>query len=283
MNHGSVSLPYFDCILEGLRSGDHEITTAFSRFVHWGYWDRPSRSVGSVSDFVVAAARLSQQVVAAGRVRDGQRVLDVGCGLGGTLADLNQRFSGMDLYGLNVDERQLDYARRHLTARATNRIALVTGDACRLPFADASFDVVLCIEAIFHFPSRERFLTEARRVLQPGGVLALSDFVPRFVIPILWDRFERRFKPVVRRLYGPSDMRCTVRDYRRLASRAGLHVRRIHDITANTLPTYRILRPLVRRIAPDPDGAEEVIRRVEFATRLGLLRYLILRLARSVR
>src|SRR5262249_19875170 len=112
--------------------------------------------------------------------------------------------------------------------------------------------------------------------LRPGGRLALSDFVPRFVIPFLWDSFERRVKPKVTRLYGPSDMRCTLRDYRRLGRRAGLPLAHHRDVTWHTLPSYRVLRPLVRRIAPDPDGAEDVIKRVHFTMCLGLLRYLIL-------
>ena len=100
--------------------------------------------------------------------------------------------------------------------------------------------------------------------------------MPRLVIGWLWDYFDRRFKPVVNRLYGPSDMRCTLTHYRRLARAAGLKLVGKEDVTSRTMPTYHVLRPLVRRIAPDPDGAEEVIRRVEFTTRMGLLRYLIL-------
>ena len=145
-----------------------------------------------------------------------------------------------------------------------------------MPFADGLFDVILCVEAIFHFPGRARFFAEARRVLRPGGRLALCDFVPRLVIKPLWDYFDRRFKPVVDRLYGSSDMRCTMTDYRRLARQAGLRLALRQDVTRHTMPTYPVLRPLVRRIAPDPDGAELVIKRVEFTTRIGLLRYLIL-------
>ena len=271
-----MNLPYFDCILERLRLGDADVTEAFGRHVHWGYWDEPARSDGSRSDFAAATERMSREVIAAAAVCDGQRVLDVGCGFGGTLADLDQSHTGMDLYGLNIDARQLAHARNQLKPRPGNRIRLIAGDACRLPFPDASFDTVLCVEAVFHFPGRDRFFAEVCRVLRPGGRLAMSDFVPRFVIPFLWDYFERRFKPKATRLYGPSDMRCTLRDYRRLGRRSGLTLTLHRDVTQHTMPSYRVLRPLVRRIAPDPDGGEEVIKRVESTMRAGLLRYLIL-------
>lgn len=271
----NIQLPYFDRILT-LMEDDAEVEQVFGEHVHWGYWEDPARADGSAADFAAAAARLSRRVIAAGGVGDGQRVLDVGCGFGGTLAELGRFLPALELVGLNIDPRQLAHARRRLALN----IDLVCGDACRLPFADASFDAVLCVEAIFHFRSRADFFAEAKRVLRPGGRLTLCDFVPRFVIPFLWDYFDKRFKPVVTRLYGPSDMRCTLGDYRRLARAAGMQLVRKEDITPHTLPTYRVLRPLVKRIAPDPAGADRVMSRVEFTTRIGLLRYLILSFGR---
>ena len=276
MTSGRSNLPYFDFILECLHQRDADVTEAFSRHVHWGYWDDPGQSDGSISDFAAAAERLSQEVITAAGVCAGERVLDVGCGFGGTLAELNQRFAGMHLFGLNIDVRQLSYADGELLPLSNNRVNLVGGDACRLPFLDASFDVVLCVEAVFHFAGRDRFFAEVRRVLRPGGRLVLTDFVPRFVVPLLWDYFERRVKPKITRLYGPSNMRCTLAGYRELGRLTGMPLTGVRDVTWHTLPSHRVMRPLVRRIGPDPDGAEEVIKRVQFTMRIGLIRYLIL-------
>ena len=75
--------------------------------------------------------------------------------------------------------RRVEHHARKLVA-GRDRLAeagamAVNGDATRLPFADASFDGVISVEAAFHFPSRARFFAEAFRVLRPGGVLTMSD------------------------------------------------------------------------------------------------------------
>ena len=124
------------------------------------------------------------------------RVLDAGCGFGGTLACLQDRVERLDLTGLNIDPRQLQRAQKLVQPRPGSSLRFVAGDACALPFADASFDRVLAVECIFHFPSRAAFLAEVRRVLRPGGVLVLSDFVPASAwVPVTrmarWPALER--------------------------------------------------------------------------------------------
>jgi ubiquinone/menaquinone biosynthesis C-methylase UbiE len=79
---------------------------------------------------------MTHRVTEAGRVRDGMRVLDCGCGFGGTIASPNERFSGLDLVGLNIDARQLEVAERKVEAAPGNSVSFLQGDACELPVED---------------------------------------------------------------------------------------------------------------------------------------------------
>lgn len=65
------------------------------------------------------------------------------------------------------------------------RVKLSVFDAQKLPFGDASFDLLLLYEAFYYLPEPEMFLSEARRVLRPGGELLLSMPNPE------WDGFNR--------------------------------------------------------------------------------------------
>ena len=58
-----------------------------------------------------------------------------------------------------------------------DQLSFITGDACELPFDDNSFDVVLSLESAFHYPSREKFIREVKRVLKPGGKFMLGDIL----------------------------------------------------------------------------------------------------------
>ncbi|MBD1920659.1 methyltransferase domain-containing protein [Microcoleus sp. FACHB-831] len=274
MGKTNFQLPYFDALLEHFREGNAEIVQAFGRHVHWGYWENPSSSDGSVADFAIAAEALCRRVCDAGGVRDGLAILDCGCGFGGTVASLNERFSNVKLVGLNIDPRQLDRAREQVQPRKDNNIEFIEGDACELPFEDASFDVVLAVECIFHFPSRKQFFQEARRVLKPGGKLAICDFVPQQWSVLFLKLADIFVKPVVTRTYGYVEGNFSLLNYRNLAKNTGFVPILSEDITLNTLPTYPVLLRLIRQ---GEAAEEETINRLGgWVSRLGLIRYMIL-------
>lgn len=114
-----------------------------------------------------------------------EHLLDVGCGRGAVLIAAAQRLphgraEGVDLWR-SVDQSGNDPARTTENARAcgvADRIRLHTADMTRLPFPDASFDVVTSALAVHNIPSadaRRRAVAEMARVLKPGGRLVLVD------------------------------------------------------------------------------------------------------------
>jgi SAM-dependent methyltransferase len=236
--------PYFDHLFALLQQEDPDTVAAFGRHAHWGYWDDPATFDGSAGNYAEAAERLCRLVCDAAAIRDGLAVLDVGCGFGGTVASLNERFDRLDLVGVNIDARQLARAAREVKPRGANRIRFVCGDACKLPAAPARFDVVLAVECIFHFPDRARFFHEAAHALRPGGALTLCDFIPEEeLLPLLEQpEFNPLFNESTKASYGRIDVQCSTEAYRKLGAAAGLSLAGEVDMTRNTLPTYRFLR-----------------------------------------
>jgi len=194
------------------------------------------------SEFAAAQARLTGRVIELVALRPGQRVLDVGCGFGGTLAEIGARLAGMALIGLNIDRRQLELC-RGIMPRSGGSLALVEADACALPFAPATFDHLFCVEALFHFRSRQLFLAEAARLLRPDGTLLVSDILlrhPGAAAP--WP--SGTMATAIRRDYGPwPELWAEASSLRRRAAAEGLDLKTSQDWTAATLPSYRTAAP----------------------------------------
>jgi len=273
-------LPYFTLLLQQLECGEPAFAEAFGRHVHWGYWSDPSQSDGSVRDFAAAAEHLCQLVCDAARPKDGGRVLDVGCGFGGTVASLNEKWRDLDLIGLNLDPRQLERAAARVTPREGNRIRWICADACELPVGEqgleeGGLDAVLAVECIFHFPSRDRFFAQAARVLRPGGRLALSDFVPAPPMrPFLGAGSGGLAGNLITATYGTVDSRCSPRSYRELARRHGFRSVLDQDITRGTLPTYPLVAGLFRGVGQGQAARATAL--LGWLSRLGLLRYRVM-------
>jgi sarcosine/dimethylglycine N-methyltransferase len=107
------------------------------------------------------------------------RVLDVCSGLGGPARYLAFHY-GCRATGLDITESRHEAALR-LTRLVglERRVDFHLGNALAMPFADASFDVVLGQEAFAHVPDKPRLIAQCARVVRPGGVIAFTDILKR--------------------------------------------------------------------------------------------------------
>lgn len=98
-------------------------------------------------------------------------LLDVGCGPGLLLAILAERYPELHLAGLDLAPEMVRIAKERMGNRADIRL----GDAEYLPWHDASFNYIFCVDSFHHYPNAQKALSEFRRVLRPDGRLFLAD------------------------------------------------------------------------------------------------------------
>ncbi|KAK0389157.1 hypothetical protein NLU13_2732 [Sarocladium strictum] len=105
------------------------------------------------------------------------KVLDVGCGIGGPAREM-VKFSGCHITGLNINQYQVERATKYAAKEGlSKKLDFVQGDFMKMPFPDNSFDAVYAIEATVHAPSLEGVYKEIFRVLKPGGVFGVYEWL----------------------------------------------------------------------------------------------------------
>jgi SAM-dependent methyltransferase len=208
-------------------------------FLHLGHWEHPPL-VSSPEELRKGQRTLNARLLSMANIHNKLRVLDIGCGLGATLAGLMTQFQELDLIGVNCDPQQLRIAERWQPPIGTN-LQWLLADGCSVPLADHSVDRVLVIEALFHFSSRKLFFQEAFRLLRPGGILVVSDFVPS---PDLQEFATKSwsFQALEALLLdglGPwPDLLGSEGLFVDLAQAAGLELQERHNATQATLPSF---------------------------------------------
>lgn len=153
-----------DALLERLW-GDHV------HLGHYGVPPRPRDFREAKVDFVHELVRWS----GLDRLPPGSKVLDVGCGIGGSARILAQDY-GFDVLAISISEAQIARARALTPPSLAPRCRFAVMDALQLGLEEATFDAVWSVEASPHMPDKQRYADELLRVLKPGGLLALADW-----------------------------------------------------------------------------------------------------------
>ncbi|WP_231592448.1 class I SAM-dependent methyltransferase [Methanosarcina sp. Kolksee] len=121
------------------------------------------------------------KVIKRSGITEGMRILEVGCG-SGAFTTFAAKVSGIkgEVYALDIQPKMLLQLKKKLS-RPENRdiknIKLVEGDVHKLPFDDNSFDLVYTVTVLQELPDKNRALKEMKRVMKPGGILAVTEFL----------------------------------------------------------------------------------------------------------
>jgi len=159
--------------VENLYSGGVEnFANWHNGYLNFGLWENGN------TDYIKAAENLVHRMGSILGLNESSKLLDVAPGMGTQDIYLLKNFAPQSIDGLDVTWKHIEHGRRRSReAGAEDRVRFHHGTAIELPFPDETFTHILSIEGPEHFDTREKFLHEARRVLQPGGVIAMADFI----------------------------------------------------------------------------------------------------------
>lgn len=115
--------------------------------------------------------RMTVETLRAVDARPGEKVLDVACGR--SIDAFSMAKSGADIYGVEASDTMLEKSREYLGANA-DKVTLARALAENLPYADNSFDKVVCKGAMDHFADIEKSMAEMARVTKPDGVVIIA-------------------------------------------------------------------------------------------------------------
>lgn len=199
--------------------------------VHFGYTD------DSTHGHTDALKNMNRVLADRVRIQPGERVLDAGCGIGGSSLWLATE-RGAEVVGITLAARQAAMAQTHALQRGlADHVRFEVADFTATPFPDATFDIVWAVESLCHAPEKSAFYREAARLLRPGGRVVVADFI-RAGRPL--DSTGERLLHEWLDGWAVPDIDTPGEHLEGLAA-AGFSEPRLDDVTAHTRPSLRRL------------------------------------------
>ncbi|MEQ1851870.1 MAG: methyltransferase domain-containing protein [Chthoniobacteraceae bacterium] len=127
----------------------------------------------NASDFMAQRSAQSHAAFLLPHLRDSSRLLDCGCGPGSVTCDFARIFRSGHVIGLDLETSQIERARSHAASLGITNASFQVASIYELPFPDSAFDVVFAHAVFEHLSAPVAALVEVRRVLAPGGLVAL--------------------------------------------------------------------------------------------------------------
>lgn len=151
--------------------------------MHLGFWDENTKSQHE------ALFNENLYIAKALDIKKGDKVLDAGCGVGGTAIWIAEEY-GAKVTGVSIMKNQIDMAKQYAKDRKVDHLVnFKVKDYIETGFPDESFDKIYAMESMCHAESKEDFIREMYRLLKPGGTIAIID---EFVAKEFLDKDEQR-------------------------------------------------------------------------------------------
>ena len=209
-----------------------------NRAVHFGYYDHEVRSHSS------ALLNLNKVMALKGGVKDGDIILDAGCGQGGSSLWLAEKYD-VQVTGITLVPHQVKKGQKTaLKSQLNQRVKFFEQDYSNTSFKDESFSLIWACESMCHAKEKLNFYKEAFRLLKPGGRLICADYF----------RTERILPPEGEKLlhewldgWSINDLD-TFSEHKSNAEQCGFIKFEIEDITKFTRPSLRHLHSMASKL-----------------------------------
>ncbi len=199
--------------------------------LHIGYWDETTSSLPQ------ALVRQNEVMSQRGKITRENRVLDAGCGIGGSSIYLAQN-QGCEVVGITLSEKQAQSACRLSSERGVENVTnFLVMDFTNTGFADESFDVVWALESSCYAENKKQFIEEAYRILKKGGRLIVADGFET----------KEKYSPLQRKIFDLWIKRWAVESlesidmFKHHLQEVGFSQIEYDDITVNVTPSSRRL------------------------------------------
>ncbi|MFH1447495.1 MAG: methyltransferase domain-containing protein [Candidatus Micrarchaeota archaeon] len=137
--------------------------------LHYGFWNKDTKRL---SDAIKNTDVFVSELL---NLQKNDRVLDVGCGVGGTSLFIAEKF-GAEVVGINLSRTQLKQAREKAKGlKLENLVSFEIMDFNKTKFRDGTFTKIFGIESVCHANNKLHFLKETYRLLKPGGRIVVAD------------------------------------------------------------------------------------------------------------
>lgn len=169
-------------------TNDHILESYWGEHLHAGYYGNPpvkkdfiAAKVDFIDEMIRWGIRLPAPEIMARLESSGSgsnepvRILDAGCGIGGTTRHMAKRWSRtVHITGITISKAQMERATLLSKEQCVENTLFLERDALHTGFPDGSFDVVCAVESEMHMPDKTQFIREMARVLKPGGMLIIA-------------------------------------------------------------------------------------------------------------